>query len=304
MLEPVARAVRGAARVGRGARPGFLVGYGKSGTNWAGSLLNLHPRVRCDGEFHFEHFLEARRRFEEGPWLVGHRPEVREVTVAALEALVRGAMRAAARAKPGVSWIIDRTPRPFEVLIPGAPHFYLVRDGRDALVSFTFHQLRAGHPDRFPPEVRGWLTPHWEAFRRDPEAMGPGAPGLLGEEQWVRFHARRWAEQVRRDHEAVALAQKAGTPVLAVKYEDLHADTERWRARMYEHLGLDPARAAPISAESRTTAGFALEDRRSFYRKGQVGDWKNYGSGGFRAWFKEETGSVLVELGYEPGAGW
>jgi hypothetical protein len=279
----------------------FLLGIGKSGTNWAGSLLNLHPAIHCDGEFHFQYFFEAHARFTGGWWLAGNRPKVANATRAMLEELVRQGMAAAAESHPRAQWIIDRTPRTFQVLIPGAPHFYIMRDGRDVLVSFTFHQLRTASPDDFPPDARQWFTPHWEAFQRDPQSIDPGNPGLLGQEHWVRYHARRWATQLARDLSEIEAARAADTPspTLTIRYEDLHTDTELWRHRMYEHLGLDPGVAAPLSAESRTTPGFEKEDRTNFYRRGQTGDWQSYATDNFRRWFKEEAGEALIERGYE-----
>ena len=30
----------------------FVRGHPRSGTNWIGALLNLHPQINCWGEFH------------------------------------------------------------------------------------------------------------------------------------------------------------------------------------------------------------------------------------------------------------
>ena len=35
----------------------FLRGFMKSGTNWAGKLLNSHPEISCIGEYHWERIL-------------------------------------------------------------------------------------------------------------------------------------------------------------------------------------------------------------------------------------------------------
>jgi hypothetical protein len=130
------------------------------------------------------------------------------------------------------------------------------------------------------------------------------SPGLLGVEAWVRYHARRWAEQTGDDAAAIETARRSGTPVLTVRYEDLHANTEGWRRRMYEFLGVSPGEAAPLSVKTRTAPGFPTEDRTSFYRKGQVGDWKNFATTEFRRWFKEEAGEVLLAHGYERSRDW
>ncbi len=89
-----------------------------------------------------------------------------------------------------------------------------------------------------------------------------------------------------------------------VRYEQLHADTERGRRGMYEFLGEDPAEALPLSGETRTTAGFEKEDPQSFWRHGKVGDWKRYATDDFKRWFKESAGAALVELGYEKDGSW
>ena len=48
-------------------QPFFLCGFGKSGTNWVGNLLNLHPRIMSVGEWHFQHFLHAWDEFTKYP---------------------------------------------------------------------------------------------------------------------------------------------------------------------------------------------------------------------------------------------
>ncbi len=40
------------------------------------------------------------------------------------------------------------------------------------------------------------------------------------------------------------------------------------------------------------------------FRKGEIGDWRNHFSPGHRAAFREVTGPLLVELGYEKGDTW
>jgi len=37
----------------------FLRAYQRSGTNWMGNLLNLHPDIVCKGEFHFKSFFDS-----------------------------------------------------------------------------------------------------------------------------------------------------------------------------------------------------------------------------------------------------
>jgi hypothetical protein len=276
--------------------PFFLCGFGKSGTNWVGRLLNLHPEIRCDGEFHFQHFADALEEFVKYPWQVGSREPMRSVAREGVERLIAESLATLAAGRPSVRLVGDRSPRPLRELIRGAKTIYVYRDGRDVAVSYTFHHLRVGEAHHFPERLRESFTRHQREFRGDPTRMGPDHPGLLGDEAWVRETARFWAWRVRADIE-----QGAGidTPTLLnIRYEDLHADVAGHCRRLYEFLGVDPAAAAPPSRDNATEAGFGREDPRSFNRKGEVGDWRRFGDGPFSKWVEEEAGEVLGALGY------
>lgn len=276
--------------------PFFLCGFGKSGTNWVGRLLNLHPEIRCDGEFHFQHFADAFEEFVKYPWQVGSRGPVREVARDGVERLIRDCLATLAAGHPGVRFVGDRSPRPLRELVRGAKTIYVYRDGRDVVVSYTFHHLRVGEAHHFPPALREGFERHQREFREDPGAMGPERPGLLGDEGWVRETARFWAWRVRQDLEHGAAVD---TPTLLnVRYEDLHGDVGAWCRRMYGFLGADPARAAAPGGSTGTSAGFGREDPRSFNRKGEVGDWRRFADGPFGVWVHEEAGDELRRLGY------
>ena len=193
----------------------------------------------------------------------------------------------------------------FEVEPAGAPtdaddHVFS-RDGRDVVVSYTFHHLRAGEAHHFPAHLRESFTRHQRAFRDNPDAIGPDDPGLLAVEAWVRETARFWGWRVLED-----IRHGAGTDtptLLSVRYEDLHADVAAQCRRMYDFLGLDPAQATPPDHDARTAPGFdrddgTTEDRRSLYRKGAVGDWQRFATPEFVRWMREEAGEALERLGY------
>ena len=59
----------------------FLRGHAKSGTNWLGRLLNLHPRIRCEGEFNFHHVWDGMDRFVNADWHAAHREPTRTVAL-------------------------------------------------------------------------------------------------------------------------------------------------------------------------------------------------------------------------------
>jgi hypothetical protein len=289
----------------------FVRGHPRSGTNWVGALLNLHPQVNCFGEFHFEDIRNAIDAQQAHPWQITAREPLKTVMDRCFEDMVKKAMLTLESRKPGARWIGDRTPRGLRVFVEGAPHVLIIRDGRDVLVSWTFHVLRM-RPHVLdvvvPAELRAGFNRLYERFTADKEFFARNPHELLSDEGWVRLVAGRWAGWMRADQESIrrieAGEKGARAKLRVVRYEGLHADPEGGRRAMYELLDLDPDEALPVSAETKTEAGFGTEDPSSFWRHGQVGDWKRYSNDGFKRWFKESAGEVLAELGYERDQNW
>lgn len=291
--------------LGYESRVFFLRGHMRSGTNWCARLLNLHPRVLVRGEFHLEIVASAIRRFTEESWSMGSREPLRSEAMELLRGFVRRAIASIGPEKQDAMWLGDQTPYLIEPLLPGARHIVMLRDGRDVLVSWTFHNLRRGGPAEEP--FRSEMAELTAMFARDPHCFRERPELLLSRREWVMGQARSWRNYIR-EHLATRDAVERGemdARLLFVRYEDLHAQTEVWRRRMYEFLDLDPGEAAPITARSLTAPGFAREeDPTSFFRKGQVGDWRNYFTDESRDWFIDEAGDELISLGYASDRSW
>jgi hypothetical protein len=289
----------------------FVRGHPRSGTNWVGALLNLHPQVNCFGEFHFEDIRSAIDTQQAHPWQITAREPLKTVMDRCFEDMVKKAMLTLEGRKPMARWIGDRTPRGLRVFVEHAPHFLIIRDGRDVLVSWTYHVLRM-RPHVLdvvvPAEIRAGFNRLYQRFQDDKDHFTKHPEVLLSEESWVRLVAGRWAGWMRADQASIerirAGDKGARARLLVIRYEELHADVERARREMYGFLDLEPAEAAPISGETRTAAGFEKEDPESFWRHGQVGDWKTYATDDSKKWFKDSAGDVLVELGYERDTNW
>jgi sulfotransferase family protein len=289
----------------------FVRGHPRSGTNWVGALLNLHPQVNCFGEFHFEDIRNAIDNLQSQPWQITAREPLKTVMDDCFEDMVRRSIMTLKSRKPGARWIGDRTPRGLRVFVEFAPYILIIRDGRDVLVSWTFHVLRM-RPHVLdvvvPAELRGEFNGLYAKFQVDPEHFAKHPEELLTCEGWVRMVAGRWANWMKADQTSMQRIETqdrgARCKLLVVRYEELHADTEGGRRKMYEFLDLDPDEAAPLSGESRTAPGFEKEDPMSFWRHGQVGDWKKYSNDRFKGWFKESAGEVLAGLGYEKDGNW
>lgn len=280
----------------------FLRGHMRSGTNWAGAILNLHPQINCRGEYHFRRLAAAYDDFCALPWIDAEGRAVAECARECLRDTVRRCIAAASASRPDALWQGDRTPAPIDTLLEGAPTINIVRDGRDVLVSWAFHRLKMSKPF-VPEELEAWR----QEFIADPELFVREPHRLLWNEEVVRGRARTWRDHVRRDLDTIESARSdpSGSPIHRITYESLHADPERTRAGMYAFLDLEPSEAATLSGESRTAPGFDRpEDPASFYRRGEIAGWRDYFSPEVSTWFKEEAGDLLIELGYEQDSNW
>ncbi|MBX3402019.1 MAG: sulfotransferase domain-containing protein [Phycisphaeraceae bacterium] len=280
----------------------FLCGCWKSGTHWVQAILNLHPEVWIRGEYHFEHLMRAMDRFTLPSWYICSRGRGKRVARESFENLVRRTMYCSTRDCPSAVWLGDRTPRLLREVLPGAPTLWLVRDGRDVLVSWTFHWLRVEAAG--PPFARLMFARFRPEFARDADRFRDPEHGLLGSDIWVRRTARAWARYISHDFDAFPRLRAQGTPVHKIVYEDLHQNPHNGAEAIYRFLNLDPAEAEPLSVETKTLPGFKQEDLKSATRKGQSGDWRNYFNDRIKRIFKEEAGEALILAGYEKDLNW
>jgi len=295
----------------RGQKLLFVRGHQRSGTNWTCALLNLHPKICCMGEFHLEQIAVPAHRLQTVcNWQFSTREPVRSAISKGIHDLVRGCIVAGcAPRNPGAEWLGDRTPRRLMDMVPDGRYFWIVRDGRDVLVSFSFHHLNAGPSaiERcFPQDIAEWLIKKSEAFRKDPTMFGRFPELLLSNKTWVRYVATEWGRWYWDDRRAADKLNSTGPEpvVMDLSYEKLHEDPDGERVRMYRFLGLDPSQARPLSEESRTTAGYTKNDPTQFHRKGRVGDWQHYFTDEVRDWFKQAAGEALVRAGYAEDNDW
>lgn len=278
----------------------FIAGFGKSGTNWVSSLLNLHPKIRCSGEFNLNCFREAMDRFAgEGGGRLGGLEPYCSIAEDACNTLIERVLTALLDENPDATHLGDRTPRPLAELLPGAPTIWLMRDPRDVIVSFTYHYLRLKpgyNISHWGDGIRDFFMLYAERFHTSPpESSFEAAKTLLAQKRWVGFVAQQWAQRTEQD---LSSKENWESPLLEVRYEDLHTDAEAGLARMLNFLGLDPNQAAAVSRENNTAPGFDDENPDSFYRKGAVGDWQNYDTPAFREGFEEYAGITAEKVGY------
>lgn len=304
----------------------FINAHPRSGTNWLGALMNLHPQITCTGEFTFHELFNAVQAMTTLPGKAAVREPARTTLLQHYTLAVRECMTAVPTGvnsgyhdpAPGKVCFGDHTPRRLRILLPDASYIVLFRDGRDVLVSWTYNALARKEHWVVPPAIRTLFDQQLDRFTaatlaNDTPGQHAAASAMLGNEVWVRHVARQWASHVRDDIDGIARLKSGELPgqVLPLRYEDLHADTDGVRAEAYGFLGVDPRHAAPLEQGSNTLPGFVgrvgaghdgtptrAEDPRSHYRRGQVGDWREKLSRQAVGWIEAEAGTELAFLGY------
>lgn len=284
----------------------FLVGHPRSGTHWMDAVLNCHPRAMIRGEYRFESLRNAFDDLTGKGWHAASREPMRSEAERCFAESVRRIVGASSRRKPEAVWLGDRTPRLLKVFLAGAPHFLIIRDPRDVLVSWAHQEIRNAGFNYRTFGFQNELGAIREQFVADPEFFKKSPERLFASERWVRHLVRRWRNHMRFDL-AMLKAIDSGevqARVRVVRYERIHADPELQRAAMYRFLDLEPREAAPLSAENASRPGLSRENPHGVLRKGAVGEWERYFTPQARDWFKDVGGRTLIELGYAKDDNW
>ncbi|MEM9410192.1 MAG: sulfotransferase domain-containing protein [Planctomycetota bacterium] len=276
-----------------------LRGFMKSGTNWLGGLLASHPDVGCVGEFHWQTAADSlAQNFRDLPVYQEYAEKnLKEVARDTFEGMVRACLDQTA---PGKAVIGERTPHRLEPLIlKDAPHISIIRDGRDVLVSRAFHLFNYPEVHRLFERIPT-MAKDFEEFKKNPWFFKENPEMLLRHELMVKESVRWWCEHLEADRQTIQ--KHPFLKVRFVRYEDLHADTTNERNKLLEFLGVDPKLAPPIEGDLK--AGFASERPDQFFRKGKIGDWRNYFTEQTIQWFKEVGGEELIRQKYEDSLAW
>jgi hypothetical protein len=163
---------------------------------------------------------------------------------------------------------------------PSIPAVYIVRDGRDSVVSYAHYQR----------DVLGSEAGFRRSLRRIICASGRGYGAYFG--NWSQ-HVRLWKKRA----------------AIVLKFEDLLADpigtVEKVRAvyplpapRTDQTPSFDELRTRPFEFGPESTWTKDPKFRRSFFRRGQVGSWRDEMGLLDRFLFYVYHGRTLRELGY------
>lgn len=181
----------------------------------------------------------------------------------------------------------------FQARHPAAPVVYIARDGRDSLLSYYFFQQAYAQGEQLETKKiagtgvlisRGANEPSFDA---------------AGFSRFLRAEAPAWAAHVRSGRDA-------GGRLCYLTYEELMQDFEGTLARVAAHLGLPLARSYAEAAKV-YHAGFGAVfsgNNRDFFRRGKIGDWKNWFQPEHALLLEELIGRELREFGFESDPNW
>ncbi|PAY21767.1 hypothetical protein CEY15_17150 [Dietzia natronolimnaea] len=184
---------------------------------------------------------------------------------------------------------------------------YIVRDGRDIVVSLYFYYVRAMSSDKNPSRAR-WVNQEFDYLygpNFDPRDSLANLPRFI-DHFWGSpraTHGRRWSDHV---------LEWIGRPqVSTVTYEALRADPIRALSELVQDLTGETVNEVKVSTavqrfsfETSTGRKPGAEDPSSFLRKGIVGDWRNHFSSESAQSFEALSGEGLIAASYEEDNSW
>ena len=296
----------------------FIFGHARSGTTLLMRLVRLHPDVHCNYQAHFftrppllkslvntpeaEEWLTRRSN----RWNQGRDLSPLILRAAADFIMERDAAREGKRIvgdKSPSSMIHGQAVRDAYAVYPDAKLIYIVRDGRDVMVSERFRnfveesKFLSAEDKRIIEDLRTDQTPFTNGTRS------------LFTETFIRRVARGWVKNLKETEEEAR--RLYGENYFGMRYEDLLARPLEEMQKLWIFLGVsvDPALEQAILQEMSSNPDEEWQARRnegiaSFLPKGQAGNWQRLFTAGDKSLFKQIAGGMLVQWRYEDGDQW
>lgn len=176
---------------------------------------------------------------------------------------------------------------------PPAPIIYLARDARDALLSYYFFtEAYAGGEDLGTKKLGGTevLLSH-----------GKNIP-IFDDDRFSTFIAREAPAWLAH----VSTALQYQDRICFLTYESLMLDFESSLRRAIEHTKLSPVRSYAETRQVYHTEFSSVfrGNNQDFFRRGQIGDWKNWYTAEHARQLDLIVGRQLIELGFESDPNW
>lgn len=299
----------------------FIFGHSRSGNTLLMRLVRLHPEVHANYQGVF---------FSRPPGLKAlvNTPEIEEWFTRGTNRWNRGRDLSPAVMRAAGDFIMERDARRFDKHIvgdkspttvtagmairdaykiyPDARIVYIVRDGRDVMVSDRFRNfveekfLRRGDDEIIA------------SFQRDPKLFTGGGRSIFTE-SWLRDQNQgipSWSVNLT---ESRAEGERLyGEHYFEIRYEDILCDPFKELTRLWLFLGV---KTIPASLEAALVNEISINPDETWQaernaslaphlHKGQPGNWRRFFTKRDRDIFKELAGSQLIEWRYEKTMNW
>jgi hypothetical protein len=296
----------------------FIFGHARSGTTLLMRLVRLHPEVHCNYQAHFftrQPLLKSLVSTPEAEeWLTRRSNrwnQGRDLSPLVLRAAADFILERDA-AKEGKRIVGDKSPsstihgqavRDLHAVYPDARLIYIVRDGRDVLISERFRNLV--EESKFLKAEDKRII---EELRRDQAQFTNGTRSLFTENV-IRRVAGGWVKNLQETEEEGR--KLFGERYCSLRYEDLLAQPFDEMQRLWKFLGVqaDQSLEKAIIDEMSSNPDEEWQAKRnediaSFLPKGQAGNWQRLFTPKDKAIFKEVAGEMLVKWKYEANSQW
>lgn len=297
----------------------FILGHARSGTTLLMRLARLHPEVHCNYQAHFftrrpllkslvdSAEIEEWLTRKSNRWNQGRDLSPLVLRAAADFIMERDAAREGKRIvgdKSPSSTIHGQAVRDMHAIYPDARLVYIVRDGRDVLISERFRNF---------VEESKFLTAEDKRIiadlRSDPVSFSEGRRSIFTE-SFIRRVAMGWVTNLQETEDEGR--RLYGKNYFSLRYEDLLKDSFREMSRLWKFLGvksINKSLEKKIKAEMASNPDEEWQAKRdegiaSFLPKGQAGNWQRLFSAKDTSVFKETSGEMLVKWKYEKDLNW
>lgn len=296
----------------------FIFGHARSGTTLLARLIRLHPEIHCNWQAHFftrEPFLNSLINTPETEeWLTrksnrwNHGRDLSPLVIRGVADLIleRDAETAGKRIvgdKSPSSLIHGQAVRDLQKIYPDCTLIYIVRDGRDVLISERFRNFVEGSK---------YLTTEDNAIiaelKKNQSAFTDGSRSIFTDD-FITRAAKGWVDNIG---ETVTEGKRLFSErFITLRYEDLLDQPFREMEKCWLALGVsvDTALEAEVKTEISSNPDEKWQAEKndsiaSFLPKGKAGNWKNMFTRKDQALFKRIAGTTLMEWGYEKDLDW
>jgi hypothetical protein len=297
----------------------FIFGHARSGTTLLMRLVRLHPEVHCSYQAHFftrQPLLKSLVNTPEAEeWLTrksNRWNQGRDLSPLILRAAADFIMEREA-AKEDKRIVGDKSPsssihgqavRDMYSIYPDAKLVYIVRDGRDVLISERFRNFV--EESKFLSAEDKRII---EELRKDQTQFTNGTRSIFTE-TFIRRVAKGWVANLQETkNESERLFRNN---YCSLRYEDVLERPFEELARLWKFLGvkeIDKSLEKKIKAEMESNPDEEWQAKRnegiaSFLPKGLAGNWERLFTEKDKSIFKEVANGTMIEWGYETSDLW